>query len=72
MIKLIDSPLKHRKFKFGVRLGTKIWISNILQDMKRWASENQMEIYVDTLEIWFLTESDRTLFYLTWSDTDAI
>lgn len=67
VIKLINSPIKHIKYKFGTKLEPKIWLSDTLQDMKKWLSENQIKTYIDTLEIWFLTEDDRTLFYMAWS-----
>ena len=72
MMKFINEPIIHIRFHYGIEIDHEIWLSDTLLDMKRWAIENQMKIYVDILEIWFLTESDRTLFYLTWSDTDAI
>jgi len=68
MMKVINYPLKHPNFKFGVRLDIQPWLDNTLQDMKRWAKENKIKIWVDSLEIWFLTEADRTFFYLTWSE----
>ena len=70
-MKFINEPIMHIGFHYGVIIDQEIWLSDTLIDMKRWAIENQIKTYIDTLQIWFLTEDDRTVFYLTWSDSNG-